>query len=107
MTRFREALAKDRQLARERQKTDPKDGEALFALTLASGMESNEESILQKRHLAALRRTKEANEHAKRVLVQNPEATDPYVALGIPNYLIPSLPPPSPSTPRVCSNPRS
>src|SRR5712664_3954964 len=33
MTRFREALAQARQLARERQKTDPKDGEALFALT--------------------------------------------------------------------------
>src|SRR6266852_1276570 len=65
MTRFREALAQARQLARERQKTDPKDGEALFALTLAAGMESNEESILQKRHLAALRRTKEANECAK------------------------------------------
>jgi hypothetical protein len=88
MTRFREALAQARQLARERQKTDPKDGEALFALTLAAGMESNEESILQKRHLAALRRTKEANEYAKRLLAQNPEATDAYVALGMANYII-------------------
>src|SRR5207302_10611528 len=35
MTRFREALAQARQLARERQKTDPKHGEALLALTLA------------------------------------------------------------------------
>ncbi len=82
-------------LARERQKTDPKDGEALFALTLASGMESNEESILQKRHLAALRRTKEANEYAKRLLAQNPEATDAYVALGMANYIIGSLGPAS------------
>src|SRR6266403_4969389 len=92
MTRFREALAQARQLARERQKTDPKDGEALFALTLAAGMESNEESILQKRHLAALRRTKEANEYAKRLLAQNPEATDAYVALGVAHYIIGSLP---------------
>src|SRR5437870_2172899 len=67
MTRFREALAQARQLARERQKTDPKDGEPLLALTLAAGMESNEESILQKRHLAGLRRTKEANEYAQAV----------------------------------------
>ena len=95
MTRFREALAQARQLARERQKTDPKDGEALFALTLAAGMESNEESILQKRHLAALRRTKEANEYAKRLLAQNPEATDAYVALGMANYIIGSLGPAS------------
>ena len=95
MTRFREALAQARQLARERQKTDPKDGEALFALTLAAGMESNEESILQKRHLSALRRTKEANEYAKRLLAQNPEATDAYVALGMANYIIGSLGPAS------------
>ncbi len=95
MTRFREALAQARQLARERQKTDPKDGEALFALTLAAGMESNEESILQKRHLAALRRTKEANEYAKRLLAQDPEATDAYVALGMANYIIGSLGPAS------------
>jgi hypothetical protein len=98
MTHFREALAQARQLARERQKTDPKDGEALFALTLAAGMESNEESILQKRHLAALRRTKEANEYAKRLLAQNPEATDAYVALGMANYIIGSLGPASRST---------
>jgi hypothetical protein len=91
MTRFREALDQARRLARERQKTAPKDREALFALTLAAGMESNEESILQKRHLPALRRTKEANEYAKRVLAQNPEATDAYVALGMANYIIGSL----------------
>jgi len=37
-----------RQLAGERQKTDPHDGEALLALTLAAGMESDAESILRK-----------------------------------------------------------
>jgi hypothetical protein len=95
LTRFREALAQARQLARERQKTDPKDGEALLALTLAAGMESNEESILQKRHLAGLKRTKEANEYAKRLLAQHPEATDAYVALGMANYILGSLSPAS------------
>src|SRR5467141_4748690 len=48
MSHFREALAQTRQLAGERQKTDPRDGEALLALTLAAGMESDAESILQK-----------------------------------------------------------
>ena len=95
MIRFREALAQARQLARQRQKPNPKDGEALFALTLAAGMESNQESILQKRHLDALRRTKEANEYSKRLLAQNPEATDAYVALGMANYIIGSLGPAS------------
>src|SRR5260370_29486059 len=61
MTRFREALAQARQQARERQKTVPKDGEALCALTLAARMASNEQPILQHTHLAALPRTKEAD----------------------------------------------
>ncbi|HUE55437.1 MAG TPA: hypothetical protein VMO76_06370 [Candidatus Udaeobacter sp.] len=54
MSHFREALARARELARERQKTNPGDGEALFALTLSAGMESDAESILQKNHMSAL-----------------------------------------------------
>lgn len=92
MTRFREALAQARQLARERQK---KDDEAPFALTLAAGMESNAESILERRHVAALKRMKEANEYAKRLLAQHPGAADGYIAIGMANYIIGSLGPAS------------
>jgi hypothetical protein len=88
MGHFREALAQAGQLARERQKANPKDGEALFALTLAAGMESDAESILQKRHMSALKRMKEANEYAKRLLAQHPEAADAYIAPGIANYIV-------------------
>ena len=84
---FREALARARELARERQKTNPGDGEALFALTLAAGMESDAESILQKKHMSALKRVKEANEYAKRLLAQHPDAADAYIAPGIANYI--------------------
>jgi len=88
MSHFREALARARELARERQKTNPGDGEALFALTLAAGMESDAESILQKKHMSALKRVKEGNEYAKRLLAQRPDATDAYIAPGIANYII-------------------
>jgi hypothetical protein len=88
MSHFREALAHARELARERQKTNPGDGEALFALTLAAGMESDAESILQKKHMSALKRAKEANEYAKRLLAQRPDAADAYIAPGIANYII-------------------
>jgi hypothetical protein len=93
MSHFREALAQASQLARERQKANPKDGEALFALTLAAGMESDAESILQKRHMSALKRMKEANEYARRLLAQHPEAADAYIAPGIANYIIGSQSP--------------
>jgi hypothetical protein len=88
MNDFREALAQARQLAQERRKTNPKDGEALFALTLAAGMESDAESILQKRHIAGLKRMKEANEYAKELLAQATDTADAYIAPGIANYII-------------------
>ncbi len=88
MSHFRDAIARACELARERQKTNPKDGEALLALTLAAGMESDAESILQKRHLAGLKSMKKANGYAKELLAQYPDATDAYVATGIANYVI-------------------
>jgi hypothetical protein len=93
MVHFREALVRTRELARGRQETNPKDPEALFALTLAAGMESDADSILEKKQLEALKRMKEANEHAKQLLARHPDATDAYIALGIANYIIGSLNP--------------
>jgi hypothetical protein len=88
MSHFREALAQTRQLARDRQRTSPNDGEALLALTLAAGMESDALSILEKKHLEGLKRMKEANRYAKQLLAQHPDAADAYIALGIANYII-------------------
>jgi len=91
MKNFRDALTRARALARERQKTHPMDPEALFALTLAAGMESDANAILEKKQLDGLKRMKEANEHAKQLLAQRPDAADAYVASGIANYIIGSL----------------
>jgi hypothetical protein len=93
MNSFREALAHARTLAKQRLKTSPKDPEALFALTLAAGMESDAYAILEKKQLDGLKRMKEANEYAKQLLAQRPDAADAYVAPGIANYIIGSLNP--------------
>jgi hypothetical protein len=93
MTSFREALRRARELAKARMRQTPKDPEALFALTMASGMESDANAILEKKQLDGLKRMKEANEFAKQLLVQHPEAADAYVALGAANYIIGSLNP--------------
>ena len=93
MTNFREALTRARVLAKQRQKTNPKDSEALFALTLAAGMESDSDAILEKKQLDGLKRMKEANEYAKQLLARHPDAADAYVAPGIANYIIGSLNP--------------
>jgi hypothetical protein len=93
MKSFRDALTRARILAKQRLKTNPKDAEGLFALTLAAGMESDAYAILEKKQLDGLKRMKEANEYAKQLLAVHPDAADAYVAPGIANYIIGSLNP--------------
>jgi hypothetical protein len=88
MSHFSEALAQTRQLARDRQRTSQNDGEALLALTLAAGMESDALFILEKKHLEGLKRMKEANKYAKQLLAQHPDLADAYIEPGIANYVI-------------------
>jgi tetratricopeptide (TPR) repeat protein len=91
MREFLDALGRARELAKSRLKKTPKDPEALFALTLAAGMESDADSILFKKQLDGLKRMKEANEYAKQLLAVQPDAYDAWVAPGSANYIIGSL----------------
>jgi hypothetical protein len=91
MKSFQDALDQARKLANERLVKNARDPEAFFALALAAGMESNADLMLKKQHLESLKRLKEANEHAKQLLAQVPDANDAYVALGTANYIIGSL----------------
>jgi hypothetical protein len=91
MKSFQEALDQARKLARSRLAKNNRDAEALFALSLAAGMESNADMMLKKQHIESLKRLKEANEYAKSLLKEQPDANDAYVALGSANYIIGSL----------------
>lgn len=91
MKSFEDAIDLARILAKQRLAKKPRDGEAFFALTLAAGMESNARLVLKKQHLESLKRLKEANEYAKQLLAEQPDADDAYVALGSANYIIGSL----------------
>jgi hypothetical protein len=91
MAKFQDALVKTRALANKRLKQNPKDIEALFALTLVTGMESDADMILRKERLEALKLLKLANQFAKQLLAVRPDANDAYVALGSANYIIGSL----------------
>lgn len=91
MKGFDDAIRSTRKLAAERMAKNPADLEALYALTLAAGMESDADMILKKHNLEALKRLKEANVHAKALLALRPDAQDAYVALGSANYIIGSL----------------
>ena len=91
MESFEAAVQKARELATRRLSEDPRDPEGLYALTLSAGMESDADMILKKHNMEALRRLKEANAHAKALLVERPDAKDAYLALGSANYIVGSL----------------
>jgi hypothetical protein len=88
MRGFLNALANARKLARTRLAKNPQDADALFSLTLADGMESDADSILEKKNLDSLKRMKEAKQYADQLLALRPDALDAYVALGSANYII-------------------
>jgi hypothetical protein len=91
MKNFQDAIQQARKLARRRLEKDARDPEGLFALAMSAGMESDADMILKKEHIEALKRLKEANEHANLLLAEQPDANDAYVALGAANYIIGSL----------------
>jgi len=91
-TRFREAIQIGRGQALRRLHADSEDADALFALTLATGMQADFAGILEKHSLESLSLTKEASGYAKRLLTLQPDSADAWLALGAANYIIGSLP---------------
>lgn len=94
MKAFYDALQRARDVAQARMRANPNDPEALFALTLAAGMQADALSILERKQLDCLRHVKDAGATAKRLLALRPDANDAWLALGAANYIIGSLPGP-------------
>jgi hypothetical protein len=88
---FEDATTKARALAAQRLKTNKRDPEGLYAMTLSAGMQSDADSMLLKKHYDALKHLKEANANAELLLADHPNAYDVYVAPGIAYYVIGSL----------------
>lgn len=89
---FLEANKRARQMAQQLLAANPSDTEALFALTLAYGMQSDFEALIQKRQLASLTEMRRAENEAARLLKLKPDQHDAYVAIGAANYIIGCVP---------------
>jgi hypothetical protein len=89
---FNEAIVRARDIAKQRLKTNSSDADALFALTLATGMQADYAGILERRHLEGIRLIKESETLAKQLIALRPDAADAYLALGAANYIIGCLP---------------
>lgn len=79
-------------LAQLRLKMNPDDTNALFAMTLSVGMESDYASLIDKHQVESMKKIRDADKYAQRLLVAAPDAADAYLTLGSANYIIGSLP---------------
>jgi hypothetical protein len=88
---FYAALDQADSRARSRLMKDPKDRDALFALTLSSGLKADYAALIEKRNLASLHYTKEATLWAEQLLAVDPDCIDAHLATGVSQYIIGSM----------------
>jgi hypothetical protein len=89
---FNAAARRAQELARARLQVNPRDPDALLALTISVGMLSDYAALIERRQLESLRLTRGAENTAKELLAIAPDAADAYVALGAANYILGCLP---------------
>lgn len=90
-TRFQQELSRAEELAKSRLGHEPKDRDALLAMTLASGLRSDFAALIEKRNLASLHYTKEATMWANQLLAVDPTCYDAHLASGVSRYIIGSM----------------
>lgn len=86
------AVKRAQDLAQLRLKTNPNDANALFAMALSLGMQADYASLIDKQQLDSLKKIREADTYAHKLLAVAPGAADAYLGLGTANYVIGSLP---------------
>lgn len=88
---FEEAIGRAESLARARLAKDPKDRDALFAMTMSSGLQADYAALIEKRNMASLHYTKEASSWGQQLLAECHDCYDALLATGFTKYVIGSL----------------
>ncbi|HMJ21843.1 MAG TPA: hypothetical protein VK513_08035, partial [Terriglobales bacterium] len=88
---FNAALARAQTVATARLASTPQDRDALFAMTLSSGLQADYAAMIEKHNLPSLRFTRQANDWAAKLLAVDPNCYDAHVATGFSKYIIGSM----------------
>jgi hypothetical protein len=89
--RFNAAIQKAQGIAHARLAKNARDRDALFALTLTSGLQGDYAALIEKRNIASLQFTKQATSWAQQTLAVDPNCYDAHLASGFSKYIIGSL----------------
>ncbi|MGA8836592.1 MAG: hypothetical protein WCF74_06370 [Candidatus Sulfotelmatobacter sp.] len=88
---FEAAIDRADALAHVRLNRNGKDQDALFALTLSSGLQADYAALIEKKNLASLHYTKEASAWAQQLLAVCSNCYDAQLATGFSKYIIGSM----------------
>ena len=88
---FQGAIGRAENLAHAQLAKDPKDRDALFALTLSSGLQADYAALIEKRNFASLHFTKQASSSAQQLLAVCHDCYDALLATGFSKYIIGSM----------------
>ena len=86
--RFQAAVKRAENLAHLRLTVNAQDRDALFALTLSSGLQADYAALIEKRNLASLHFTKEASAWAQQLLAICKDCCDALLATGLSKYIV-------------------
>ncbi|HKW17887.1 MAG TPA: hypothetical protein VJO35_10295 [Terriglobales bacterium] len=89
--RFDAAIEQAQNAARARLARNAHDKDALFAMTLTSGLEADYAALVEKRNLTSLHYTKESTVWAAETLSVDHDCYDAHIAGGISKYIIGSM----------------
>ena len=88
---FQAAIDHSDKLAHARLNQNGKDQDALFALTLSSGLQADYAALIEKRNLASLHYAKQASAWAQQLLAVCSNCYDAQLATGFSKYIIGSM----------------
>jgi hypothetical protein len=80
-----------RRRAAERLKSHPNDREAMFAMCMAAGVETDYTSLVEKRYIRSYSLSKESQLYARKLLDLNPPCYDALLTLGSAEYVVGNL----------------
>jgi tetratricopeptide (TPR) repeat protein len=89
---FLDAIGRAREITTSQLAVHSGDTRALLALTMCAGMQSDYESLIEKKALSSLHYLREAQDNAGKLLAADPSAGDAYVATGVADYIIGCMP---------------
>jgi hypothetical protein len=90
-TQFQDAITRSEKLAQARLAKDANDQDALFALTLSSGLQADYAALIEKQNLESLHLTKQASAFGQRLLSVCHTCYDALLATGFSKYITGSM----------------